>query len=154
MLWFKRISLSLCLLVLASCATSSVDEAGKHAALGEVTLSITNDRIGQLYRQQLNRTLSRHGHTGSRYELSVSLNSNDGDDAVDMVAAMSLYDRSVGKIITRKTLHASASVGAVSSLYGSEEAKRHARERLAAQLASKTYQYLMLYFVRTADNES
>lgn len=149
MSWFNTVIAGMALMLLAGCATTDGERAAYKDELGKVTVVINDTRSGQLYRQKLDRLLGRYGLAESRYELRVTLNTASSSDAVDMSASIALYDRTVGKDVMNKSLASAASIGAVPSLYGSEEAKRHARERLAATLAEKTYHALMLYFARS-----
>ena len=138
-------------LVLAACSATHPSSSSYREELGGITVAVDTSRIGQLYSQKLNLLLNRHHRSGDLYELDVSLNSTESDDAVTMSARIGLYDRSLGKTVTTKSLSSSASIGAVASLYGSEEAKRHARERLAGHLAEKSYQFLLLHFSRNTE---
>ena len=143
--------IGIALLAAVGCEAAGPSVTTYREELAKVTVSAGNSRIGQLYSHKLDHLLNRHGNGESRYELNVTLNSSESSDAVTMSAAISLYDRSTGETIATKSLNSSASVGAVSSLYGSEEAKRHASERLAGHLADKSYHYLLLHFSRGAE---
>ena len=138
-------------LVLAGCATTHPSSSTFRDELGAVTVSIGNSRISQLYAQKLSLLFGRHGDGGDRYELKVSLRTSESDELVSMRGSLELYDRTTGTILATKSLRSSASVGAVASLYGSEEAKRHARERLAGHLANQSYHFLLLHFSRVAE---
>ena len=148
---FRRAIAAVLALVIAGCVTTDPSSPSYRAELGWIAVDIEGTRIGQLYSQRLNRLLNRHERGETVYELDVVLTSSDSSDAVTMSAAIGLYDQRVGRTVAEKSISASASVGAVSSLYGSEEAKRHARERLAGHLADRTYQYLLLHFSRSAE---
>ena len=138
-------------LALAGCVATHPSSSAYRGELGGISVSAGDSRMSQLYTQQLNRLLARHDTGESLYQLDVDLKSSESSDAVTMSAAISLYDRKEGRTVDVKSLSSSASIGAVSSLYGSEEAKRHARERLAGHLADKSYHYLLLYFSRKAE---
>ena len=138
-------------LVLAACSATHPSSSAYREELGGISVAVDTSRIGQLYSQKLNLLLNRHRPGGDLYELDVSLDTTESDDAVSMSANLSLYDRSQGKTVATKSLYSSASIGAVASLYGSEEAKRHARERLAGHLADKSYHFLLLHFSRGAE---
>ena len=151
-MWFSRIAIAGALaLAIAGCVATHASSPSYRGELGGISVSAGNSRMSQLYTQKLNRLLDRHGRGDSLYQLDVSLKSSESKDAVTMSAAISLYDRTEGRTVATKSLSSSASVGAVSSLYGSEEAKRHARERLAGHLADKSYHYLLLHFSRSAE---
>ena len=139
------------ILMVGACVTTNPSSPAYRAELGWIAVEVEGTRIGQLYSQRLNRLLNRHQRSSTLYELDVVLTTSDSSDAVTMSASLGLYDQSVGEIVATKSISASATVGAVASLYGSEEAKRHARERLAGHLADKTYPYLLLHFSRSAD---
>ena len=144
----------LAVLWLAGCASgSSVSQAYK-AELGEIEVATDNSRISQLYRQKLNRLLDRYEPSDIRYKLDIGLSTTESDTSVSMTATLLLYDRSIGETVLTRSMNSSASIGAVPSLYGSEEAKRHARERLAGQLAEESYHFLMLHFSRQAAAEA
>ena len=148
---FRRAIAAVLALVIAGCVTTDPSSPSYRAELGWITVDVEGTRIGQLYSQRLNRLLNRHERGETVFELDVVLTSSDSSDAVTMSASIGLYDQRVGRTVAEKSISASASVGAVSSLYGSEEAKRHARERLAGDLADRTYQYLLLHFSRSAE---
>ena len=148
---FSRAIAAVLALIVAGCVTTDPSSPSYRAELGWITVDVEGTRIGQLYSQRLNRLLNRHERGETVFELDVVLTSSDSSDAVTMSASIGLYDQRVGRTVAEKSISASASVGAVSSLYGSEEAKRHARERLAGDLADRTYQYLLLHFSRSAE---
>ena len=151
MSWSRIVIAGALALVLAGCSTTHPSSSAYRKELGGVSITVDTSRIGQLYSQKLNLLLNRHHRTGDLYELDVTLDSAETSDAVTMSAQISLYDRSQGKTVATKSLSSSASIGAVLSLYGSEEAKRHARERLAGHLADKSYHFLLLHFSRNAE---
>ena len=151
MSWCRVFIAGALVLTLAGCSTTHPSSSAYREELGGVSITVDTSRIGQLYSQKLNLLLNRHHRSGDLYELDVSLNSAESSDVVTMSAHISLYDRNQGKTIATKSLSSSASIGAVTSLYGSEEAKRHARERLAGHLADKSYHFLLLHFSRNAE---
>lgn len=151
MSWSRIVIAGALALVLAGCSTTHPSSSAYRKELGGVSITVDTSRIGQLYSQKLNLLLNRHHRTGDLYELDVTLDSAETSDAVTMSAQISLYDRNQGKTVATKSLSSSASIGAVVSLYGSEEAKRHARERLAGHLADKSYHFLLLHFSRNAE---
>ena len=153
MSWF-RVFIIVATVLVASCTSDNVVSDAHKDALGKISISIPSSRIGQLYRQRLNRMFARNESSENLYELNVSITSSDSTDFLDMSATFTLYDKNEGKNVFSRKLSSSASIGAVASLYGAEEAKRHARERLAWQLAEKTYTSLILYFARTENQSS
>ena len=152
MSWCKKtlvlVALSVMLLLINACSGGLSSE--QQSKLGSIAIEASDTRIGQLYRQRLSRLFASTQKDQIRYELIVELRSSDTDETIDMIANITLYDREQGENLIKKSLFATASVGAVPSLYGEEEAKRFANERLAQYLADKTYNYLLLYFLRTS----
>ena len=151
MSWFRNAVAGALVLAFAGCVATDPSSSAYREELGKISVSADNSRMSQLYTQKLNRLLNRHVRGEGQYDLNASLKSSDSDDVVNMSATISLYDRNLGKTVATKSLSSSASIGAVSSLFGSEEAKRHARERLAGYLADKSYHYLLLHFARETE---
>ena len=150
MLLSRIIALCLCGFVLSGCGATLSEKSPAYAMLGQVTVSTDGTRQGQVFRQEMERLLSRHDAAGKRYALSASITASYPDDAVNMNVALRLYDQQTGNDVLSKSIVSSASVGGVASLYGSEAAKNNALERLAINSAQKAYRYLMLHFTQQA----
>jgi len=151
MWWLKKISTCLLLLTLAACSSVSTDGIGLQDSsfdprLGQISVETQTGRTEQLYRQRLEHLLARSGNAETLYHLKAIISVSYPTDAVDMTARITVYDQKEGREVMNFSIMTSASIGAVTSLFGSEEAKANARERLAASLAEKTYQRLFLFF--------
>jgi len=151
MLWRKQISIGLILLIAASCSAVPTDGSSDQRSLfdprlGQISVETQTGRTEQIFHQQLERLLARSGRAEKVYHLKAMISTSYPTDAVDMTAHITLYDQLEGREVMNFSIMTSASVGAVTSLFGSEEAKANARERLAASLAEKAYQRLFLYF--------
>jgi len=158
MLWLRQISACLILVAVAACSAMSVDSNKAPASqldprLGQIRVEIASERIEQIYRQRLERLLARSERGEGRYTISVKMTASYPTDAVEMTASIRLYDQKEGRDLMNTSFKTSASVGAVASLFGAEEAKANARERLAASLAEKTYHRLFLYFSQNDGND-
>jgi len=151
MSWLKQISMGVLLLITASCSVVPTDGNDGQISLfdprlGQISVENQTGRTEQIFRQQLERLLARSGSGETIYHLKAMISTSYPTDAVDMTAHITLYDQLEGREVMNFSIMTSASVGAVTSLFGSEEAKANARERLAASLAEKTYHRLFLYF--------
>jgi hypothetical protein len=151
MSWLKQISIGVLLLITASCSVVPTDGNDGQISLfdprlGQISVETQTGRTEQIFRQQLERLLARSGSGETIYHLKAMISTSYPTDAVDMTARITLYNKLEGREVMNFSIMTSASVGAVTSLFGSDEAKANARERLAASLAEKTYQRLFLYF--------
>jgi len=156
MSWLRQMGIYLLLLALSACAAgsgTSPDTSRFDPRLGQIIVDTDSGRTEQIFRQRLERLLARSGTVEPLYRLATQISTSYPTDAVDMTARVTLYDQKEGVDLLTISLKASASVGAVTSLFGSEEAKANARERLAAHLAEKTYQRLLLYFSQDAGSD-
>lgn len=151
----SRISLLAVLAFMVSgCMTTPAEREPAFPQLGQINVETVSGREGQIFRQELDRLLKRHGQAPAQYQLTTSISLAYPTDAVDMDVTVSLYDQTTGKTVMRKSIKSSASVGGVASLYGSEAAKKNARDRLAINSAQKVYRYLMLFFSRQDEPSS
>ncbi len=132
--------------ILAGCSTSSVVSNDVYNEISKIGISIDKGRSEQLYRQELQRMISRNGLQPQAYELRTSITSATGDNNMVMTASFELYDQTTGNVILTHSFSSSASIGAVSSSFGSSQAENHAQERLSLNLAQKTFGQLMLFF--------
>ena len=136
----------LSIFILAGCSSTSVVDTAVYDEISKIGISIDKGRTEQLYRQELQRMISRNGLQDQQYELRSEISSDIGDNNVVMSVKFVLYDQSVGEEILRHGFSSSASIGAVSSTFASSQAEDHAQERLSLILAQKTFGHLMLFF--------
>lgn len=153
MWWLKQLSACLMLLAVAACAGGpDARDTATHQIdprLGQINIMTPTGRVEQIYKQKLEQLLARSPQGENRYTLTIRISTSYPTDAVEMRVDIDFYDQQEGRDVMNTSLRTSASVGAVASLFGSEEAKANARERLAASLAEKTYHRLFLFFRQT-----
>ena len=135
-------------LFLTACSSVSVVDKQVYDEISKIGISIDKGRPEQLYRQELQRMISRNGLQDQRYELRSEITSSTGDNNMIMAVSFDLYDQSTGDVILSHGFSSAASIGGVSSTFGSSQAENHARERLSLSLAQKTFGQLMLYFTK------
>ena len=138
----KSIVTVIAVIMLAGCVTTIPDQT--YSALSSVKVSAKEGRAEQLFQKEMNRLIKPDDT--NRYDLSVQISSSRGSNSMAMTINYTLYDQSQGKIVVKKSVSSSASIGAVSSEFGEEQAFIHAEERLSINLAQKIYQRLMVYF--------
>ena len=134
------------ILILAGCSSTAVVSPEVYSEISKIGISIDKGRAEQLYRQEFQRMISRNGLQDQEYRLSSQISSSVGDNNMVMTVQFELYDQSEGEAILSHSFTSSASIGAVSSSFGSAQAENHAEERLSLSLAQKTYGHLMLFF--------
>ncbi|MCE2516380.1 MAG: hypothetical protein J4F41_00805 [Alphaproteobacteria bacterium] len=137
---------------LAGCANTSRISDDIHAEMGKIMVVTEKGRAEQLFRQEFERLVARHGISDAQYRLETTIASTRGDNNMVMRVQYSLYDRENGTVLTSKTFSSSASIGGVSSTFGSDQATIHARERLSMNLAQKIYNHLILFFTQAKSN--
>ena len=81
--------------------------------------------------------------------LSVTQNSSNLKNTT-VTVKFTLKNQQSGQLIHKGKISSEATSGAVSGLYGQEESKKFAQERLAILLAQRVYQNLYLYFLENA----
>lgn len=150
MLWSRCIPALVLLLSVAGCASVSALDPAELPELGMIAVDVPSTRTGQLFRQEFARLASRHPSGRSRFDLEVDFSTTGDDTSETMTLTYSLYDRSPGETVLDGRISLTASFGAVSSLFGSESAASHARERLAGKLAERLYFRLLSHFSRNA----
>jgi hypothetical protein len=69
-----------------------------------------------------------------------------------MVANFKLTKQGSGDVLLQDTVTADATLGTVSSLFGQDQSKLHALDRMARLLAQRVAQRIQLYFLENADN--
>lgn len=144
---------SLSVIVLSSvfllgCSSASVIEKNVYDEISKIGITIDKGRPEQLYSQELQRMINRNGLLPQQYELRNKISSSIGDNNMIMGVSFQLYDQNSGKTILSHSFSSSASIGGVSSSFGSSQAENHARERLSLSLAQKTFGHLMLFFTK------
>ena len=137
-------------LTLAGCANTSLISDDIHAKMGKIAVETERGRAEQLFRQEFERLVGRHGIGEAQYRLETTIVSTRGDNNMVMRVTYSLYNRATGEVMTANSFSSSASIGGVSSTFGSDQATIHARERLSMNLAQKIYNHLILYFRKDA----
>lgn len=138
-----KISLIFALLsVLSGCIATVPDQA--YSSLKGVQVSTAEGRVEQLFRYEMNRLIKPN--QSNQYDLSVTISSSRRNNRMDMTINYTVYDQSKGEIVVKKSVSSSASIGAVTSDFGKEQAYIHAEERLSINLAQKIYQRLLVYF--------
>ncbi len=133
-------------LMIGGCSSTSVVSTEVYDEISKIGISIEKGRSEQLYRQELQRMISQNGVQPEAYELRTKITSSTGDNNMVMSASFELYDQSTGETILTHSFSSSASIGGVSSTFGSSQAENHAQERLSLSLAQKTFGQLMLFF--------
>ena len=144
MLLRKPIFVVIAALLLSGCITTGQVPDKAYTELHQTRITTDNGRTEQLFRQEMERLIKPI--TPTRYDLSVKIVSSRGDNTMTMTTTYSLYDQTAGKVIVSKSLSSSASIGAVTSEFGEEQAFVHAEERLSISLAQKIHQRLLLFF--------
>ena len=132
--------------LLSSCSSTSVVSTDVYNEISKIGISIDEGRAEQLYRQELQRLIARDGLNEQQYDLSSVITSSVGDNNMVMTVSFKLYDQTKGEVILAHSFSSSASIGGVSSSFGSSQAENHAQERLSNSLAQKTFGHLMLFF--------
>ena len=138
--------------LLTACSSTSVVDKDIYDEISKIGISIDKGRPEQLYRQELQRMISRNGLLDQQYELRSVITSSTGDNNMIMGVSFDLYDQTTGNVILSHSFSSSASIGGVSSTFGSSQAENHARERLSLSLSQKTFGQLMLFFTKRQDN--
>ena len=160
MLWFKRLLAIALLGLVSACSEISMQPlAGMNLAeTADVNVVGTSGRDGQLYTRALRKRLQLGtGQTPASYDLisTISVSSSSTLSVkgkistlkkMTMSVAISLLDKDSGEIVLTETLTAGATLGAVSSYYGQDEAERNGRERLAKLLAERVGRRVLLFF--------
>ena len=134
--------------LLLACGSTSVVEKNVYDEISKIGISIDKGRPEQLYRQELQRMISRNGLLPQQYTLRSNISSSTGDNNMIMGISFELYDQNSGEVILTHHFSSSASIGGVPSSFGSSQAENHARERLSFSLAQKTFGQLMLFFTK------
>lgn len=133
---------------LLACSAASVVDKDVYDEVSKIRISIDKGRPEQLYRQELQRLISRNGLLPQQYELRSVISSSTGDNNMIMGVQIELYDQTSGEVILTHSFSSSASIGGVPSIFGSSQAENHARERLSLNLAQKTFGQLILFFTK------
>ena len=132
--------------LLSACSSTALVDQSVYDEISKISVSIDKGRSEQLYRQELERLISRNGLQPERYQLRSKITSSSGDNIMVMVVSFTLYDQETGETVLSHRFSSSASTGGVSSLFGSAQAENHAKERLSLSLAQKTFGQLTLFF--------
>ena len=147
MLLLKKIVAVLALTIASSMAltgcVSTIDDQ-TYNEISMITVKTPQGRVEQLFQKELERLIKPQ--SDSRYDLSARISSSRGDTSMAMTIKYTVYDQTKGEIIINKSVSSSASIGAVSSEFGEEQAFTHAEERLSINLAQKIYQRLLVFF--------
>jgi hypothetical protein len=128
------------------CGSTSIIQTAVYDEISKIGINIDEGRPEQLYRQELQRIINRNGLQPQQYDLNCTITSSTGNNNMVMSVEFELYDKITGKTILNHGFSSSASIGAVSSSFGSSQAKKHAQERLSLNLAQKTFSHLILFF--------
>jgi hypothetical protein len=131
---------------MAGCGPTSMVQTAVYDEISKIGINIDEGRPEQLYRQELQRIINRNGLQPQQYDLNSTITSSIGDNNMVMSVEFELYKQSTGEVILNHSFSSSASIGAVSSSFGSSQAEKHAQERLSLSLAQKTFGHLMLFF--------
>ena len=147
MLLLKKIAAVLALAIastmgLTACISTIDDQT--YSEISMITVKTSEGRVEQLFRQEIDRLIKPQSN--SRYDLSAQISSSRGDNSMAMTIRYTVYDQTKGEIIINKSVSSSASIGAVSSEFGEEQAFIYAEERLSINLAQKIYQRLLVFF--------
>jgi hypothetical protein len=143
----KSLTVVLCIIFLmAGCSSASIVQKAVYDEISKIGVNIDDGRPEQLYRQELQRMISRDGLQPQQYDLNSTITSSIGENNMVMSVKFELYDQTSGDVILNHSFSSSASIGAVSSIFGSSQAEKHAQERLSLSLAQKTFGHLTLFF--------
>ena len=137
--------------LLSACANSLQINEAVYEEIGSVTVSVNKSRPAQLFQQEFERMVTLNGKQKPRYRLETELTSNRGTNTMVVTVSYNLYDPETGKFLTSNKFSSSASIGGVTSSFGSDQVAIHARERLSRNLAQKTYNKLLVFFNRRQD---
>ena len=149
--------------ILTACNDTSIHQLNhdNQDNLRKVTVADIGSREGQIYARELRKKLHVGGKSNEAYRListiqttSLSTLSVQGTASslkkMSMTATFKLINVETGEALFSDTVSGDATLGSVSSFYGQDEAKSHARERLAILLAQRVGRRLQLYFLRQA----
>ncbi len=161
--WFaiRMIGIAFFGFVLAACSEMSIHQLNQdnQNSLKKIMVADVRSREGQIYTRELRKKLHVGGKSNEEYLLNstiktTSLSTLSVQGAASSLKKMSmtttfeLIDVETGKTLFSDTVSGDATLGSVSSLYGQDKAKTHARERLAILLAQRVGRRLQLYFLK------
>lgn len=133
-------------LLLVGCSSIERLDTASVSELGQISVSASSNRSEQIFHQHIMQYLDRYPAQDIRYRLTAKISESKSDTAVSMTVRYDLYDQQEGKVLISDSIRVSATIGAVSSLYGQDKAATFASERLAMQLSDKVYLKLLAYF--------
>ena len=152
------------LVLLAGCSGVSVGALDSRVdkEISSVEVIDTGGRAGQLYNRELRRALYVNGEASTAYNLTstISVSSNSTLSVrgatstfkkMTMTAVFTLKKQNGGEVLLSDQVTADATLGTVSSLFGQDQSKAHARDRMAKLLAQRVVQRLQLYFLKNLD---
>ncbi len=160
--WYiiRLVFISFFILLSTACSDMSMKQLGRNNqdSLKKITVAEVGSREGQIYTRELRQKLHIGGKSTETYVLastikttSLSTLSVQGGSSLkrmSMTATFKLNDVVTGKNLFADSVSGDATVGAVSSFYGQDESRSHARERLAILLAQRVVRRLQLYFLK------
>ena len=156
---FKKFFAIAVLLFAVGCADITVSPLAttQNGALSQINVVEVTGRDGQLYSRELERKLYVNGQQNPKFDLisRISVNSSStlsvkGKSStlkkMTMSVSLQLLDRLSGEVVLDENIVAGATLGAVTSYFGQDEAERHGRERLAKLLAGRAARRVLLFF--------
>ena len=159
--FYRLVSIAFCGLVFTACSDLNIHQLGQdnQDSLKKIKVTDVKSREGQIYTRELRKKLHVGGKLNEAYRListiqttSLSTLSVQGTASslkkMSMTATFKLINVETGEALFSDTVSGDATLGSVSSFYGQDEAKSHARERLAILLAQRVGRRLQLYFLK------
>lgn len=137
--------------LLSACANSLQISDAVYKEIGSISVDVNKSRPAQLYEQEFERLVTLNGKQRERYRLEAEITTNRGENDMVVKVTYKLYDPETGKYLVSSSFSSSASIGGVTSSFGSDQVAIHARERLSRNLAQKTYNKLLVFFNRRQD---